>query len=179
MPPLHVIVGFLVVQRLAELAFAHRNQRALAARGAIEVGRGHYPAMVALHAGWLLALVTTIDPATPASMPLFALFLLLQCGRAWVLATLGSRWTTRVVILPGAARIRKGPYRYLDHPNYLIVCGEIAVVPLMFGAWAIALIATLLNLLLLRTRLEVENEALTEHYGEPDALSEDRTRRHR
>ena len=179
MQPLYVIVGFLVVQRLAELAFARRNQRALEARGAIEVGRGHYPAMVALHAGWLLTLATTIEPATPVSMPLLAFFLLLQCGRAWVLATLGSRWTTRVVVLPDATRIRNGPYRYLDHPNYLIVCSEIAVVPLMFGAWAIALIATAANLLLLRTRLEVENEALTEHYGEPDTPSEEGTPRRR
>ena len=167
MPPLYVIVGFLVVQRLAELAFSRRNHRALAARGALEFGQGHYPAMVALHAGWLLALLMVVEPRTQVSMPLFAVFLFLQYGRAWVLVTLGSRWTTRVVVLPRATRIRSGPYRYLDHPNYLIVCGEIAVVPLMFGAWALALLASVLNLLVLRKRLRVENEALAEHSGEP------------
>ncbi len=160
MPALYVIVGFLVVQRLAELGFARRNRRALLARGAVEVGQGHYPAMVALHAGWLLALAATIDPRTAPSLPLLAVFVLLQYGRAWVIATLGSRWTTRVVVLPGAAPIRSGLYRYLRHPNYVIVCGEMAVVPLMFGAWTLAATATALNLLVLRARLQVENRAL-------------------
>lgn len=90
MSSLCVVVGLLVAQRLAELAFARRNHRLLAARGAIEVGRRHYPAMVALHAGWLLALLGTIDPRTPVSTPLLVVFIMLQCGRLWVLATLGS-----------------------------------------------------------------------------------------
>ena len=167
MPALYVLVGFLVVQRLAELAFARRNQRALAGQGAIEVGRRHYPAMVALHAGWLLALLGTIDPGTPVSTPLLAVFILLQCGRLWVLTTLGSRWTTRVMVLPGAPRIRSGPYRYVNHPNYLIVIGEIAVTPMMFGAWTLAVVASLLNLLLLRIRVGVENAALEDVYGDP------------
>ena len=160
MPALYVIVGFLAVQRLAELGFARRNHRALLARGAVEVGRGHYPAMVALHAGWLLALAATIDPRTAVSLPLLAVFVLLECGRVWVIATLGSRWTTRIVVLPGAAPIRSGPYRYVRHPNYVIVCGEMAVVPLMFGAWILAVSASVLNLLVLRARLRVENRAV-------------------
>ena len=172
MPALYCVVGFLVVQRLAELAFARRNHRALLARGAIEVGRGHYPALVALHAGWLLALPATIDPRTPASLPLLAVFALLECGRAWVIATLGSRWTTRVMVLRGAAPIRSGPYRYVRHPNYVIVCGEIAVVPLMFGAWLLAAAASALNLLVLRARLRVENAALDELSGDPHRLSD-------
>ena len=86
--------------------------------------------------------------------------MLLECGRAWVIATLGRRWTTRVLVLPGAAPIRSGPYRYLKHPNYVVVCGEIAVVPLMFGAWELAAAASVLNLLVLRVRLRVENTAL-------------------
>ena len=163
--PLYLIVGFLVVQRLVELAIARRNHRALADEGAIEFGRRHYPALVALHAGWLLALLATIDPKTPVSIPLLAVFVLLEGGRVWVVATLGSRWTTRIVVVPGGKRIRSGPYRYLNHPNYLIVCGEIAVVPLMFGAWVLALIASVLNLLALRTRVRVENKALAEVYG--------------
>ena len=117
-------------------------------------------------AGWLVALLVTIDPKTPVSVPLLAVFVLLECGRVWVIATLGSRWTTRIMVVPGAKRIRTGPYRYLNHPNYLIVCGEIAVVPLMFGAWGLAAIASVLNLLALRTRIRIENQALAEVYGE-------------
>ena len=166
MSPLYAIIGFLVFQRLVELGIARRNHRALVARGAIEFGRRHYPALVALHAGWLLALLGTIDPQTPVSIPLLAVFVLLECGRVWVVVTLGSRWTTRVMVVPGAKRIRAGPYRYVNHPNYLIVCGEIAVVPLMFGAWTLAVIASALNLLALRTRIRVENQALAEIYGE-------------
>ncbi len=166
MSPLYAIIGFLVFQRLVELGIARRNHRALVARGAIEFGRRHYPALVALHAGWLLALLGTIDPQTPVSIPLLAVFVLLECGRVWVVVTLGSRWTTRVMVVPGAKRIRAGPYRFLNHPNYLIVCGEIAVVPLMFGAWTLAVIASVLNLLALRTRIRVENKALAEVYGE-------------
>ena len=166
MSPLYAIIGFLVFQRLVELGIARRNHRALVARGAIEFGRRHYPALVALHAGWLLALLGTIDPQTPVSIPLLAVFVLLECGRVWVVVTLGSRWTTRVMVVPGAKRIRAGPYRYVNHPNYLIVCGEIAVVPLMFGAWTLAVIASALNLLALRTRIRVENQALAEVYGE-------------
>ncbi len=172
MPALYVIVGFLVVQRLAELCFARRNHRALRARGAVEVGRGHYPAMVALHAGWLLALPATIDSRTAVSLPLLAVFVLLECGRVWVIATLGSRWTTRIVVLPGAAPIRSGPYRYVRHPNYVIVCGEMAVVPLMFGAWILAATASVLNLLVLRARLRVENTALEQFGGDADRTTE-------
>ena len=169
MSPLYLVVGVLVLQRLVELAIARRNHRALVARGAIEYGRRHYPALVALHTGWLLALVATIDATTPVSIPLLAIFVLLECGRVWVVATLGSRWTTRVIVVPGANRIRSGPYRWVSHPNYLIVCGEIAVVPLMFGAWTLAVIASMLNLLALRTRIRIENKALAEVYGEVQA----------
>ena len=167
MSPPYAIVGFLVIQRLAELVLARRNHRALLARGAIEVGERHYKAFVALHAGWLLALLVTIDSRTSVSIPWLLVFGLLQCGRIWVIATLGTRWTTRVMVLPGGTRIRRGPYRFVDHPNYLIVCGEVAVVPLMFGAWALAAVASALNLLLLRKRLVVENEALAKAYGRP------------
>lgn len=173
MSPLYAVVGFLVIQRLAELVLARRNHRALLARGAIEVGERHYNAFVALHAGWLLALVVTIDPRASMSIPLLSVFGLLQCGRIWVIATLGTRWTTRVMVLPGATRIRGGPYRFVDHPNYLIVCGEIAVVPLVFGAWTLAVVASVLNLLLLRKRLVVENQALAEVYDQPRERSPD------
>lgn len=166
MSPLYIMVGFLVLQRMAELVVARRNHRALLARGAIEFGQRHYRAIVAVHTGWLLALLLTVDPESPVSVPLLAAFVLLECGRVWVIVTLGSRWTTRIMVVPGARRIRRGPYRYVNHPNYWIVCGEIAVVPLMFGAWLLALIASAVNLLVLRMRVRVENKALAEVYGE-------------
>ena len=162
MSALQWVVGFLVLQRLAELAFARRNHRLLLARGAVEVGRRHYPALVCLHIGWLVALAATVDPQTPVFPPLLGLFALLECGRVWVIATLGSRWTTRVMVVPGEPRIRTGPYRFARHPNYLIVCGEIAVVPLMFGAWSLAAVASVLNFVVLRTRIAVEDQALEE-----------------
>lgn len=162
MSALQWVVGFLVLQRLAELAFARRNHRLLLARGAVEVGRRHYLALVCLHIGWLVALAATVDPQTPVSPPLLGLFALLECGRVWVIATLGSRWTTRVMVVPGEPRIRTGPYRFARHPNYLIVCGEIAVVPLMFGAWPLAAVASVLNFVVLRTRIAVEDQALEE-----------------
>ena len=171
MSPLHAVVGFLAVQRLAELVLARRNRRALLAQGAIEVGERHYSAFVALRAGWLLALLLTIDPLASVSIPLLVASSLLQGGRLWVIVTLGTRWTTRVMVLPGATRIRSGPYRFVDHPNYLFVSGEVAVVPLIFGAWTLATVASALNRLLLRRRLVVENKALAEVYDQPRATS--------
>ena len=167
MSPLLAVVGIVAIQRLAELAVSRRNYRALVAQGGIEVGRRHYPLIVALHAGWLLALVSLIDFDAPISIPLLGVFVLAQCARIWTLRTLGRFWTTRVVVLPKGDRVRAGPYRYIKHPNYVVVAIEIAVVPLMFGAWQIAAIATVLNLLVLRTRIRVENRALAKHYGAP------------
>ena len=113
-----------------------------------------------------MALVATVDPQTPVSLPLLGLFALLECGRVWVITTLGSRWTTRVMVVPGEPRIQTGPYRFTRHPNYLIVCGEIAVVPLMFGAWSLAAVASVLNFVVLRTRMAVEDQALEEACAE-------------
>ena len=173
MPALYVVVGFLVVQRLAELGFARRNHRALLARGAVEVGRRHYPAMVALHAGWLLALPATIDPRTAVSLPLLAVFVLLECGRV-----MGDRHVGVALdhAYRGAAgrRARSAAARTATcrHPNYVIVCGEMAVVPLMFGAWTLAVAASVLNLLVLRARLRVENRALETFGGDRDPAPE-------
>ena len=160
MSALYALVGFIVAQRLAELAYSARNGRRLKARGAHEAGAGHYPLIVALHAAWLLALVLTVPPATPANLPLLGVFAALQAVRVWVIASLGERWTTRVIVLPGAPLVAKGPYRYLRHPNYAVVCGEIAVVPLMFGVWQVAAVFSVLNLALLRHRVRVEEAAL-------------------
>lgn len=154
------VLALVAAQRLGELWLARRNTARLLARGAVEHGRGHYPLIVALHAGWLAALALLVPPETPPQWPWLALFLVLQAGRVWVIASLGERWTTRVIVPPGEPLVRRGPYRYLRHPNYLIVVLEIAVLPLAFGAWEIALVFSLLNVLVLAWRLRVEGAAL-------------------
>ena len=157
---LHWALGLVVLQRLAELALAARNTRRLKARGALEAGQSHYPLIVLLHAGWLVALALLVPAATPPSVPLLALFAALQAGRLWVIASLGRYWTTRIITLPDAPLVRRGPYRYLRHPNYLIVALEIAVLPLAFGAIGIAVVFSLLNGAILWHRIRVETQAL-------------------
>jgi methyltransferase len=155
-----LILAFVTLQRLAELVIAQRNTRALLARGAYEASPGHYPLIVAVHTLWLLAL-WWFAPGKSVSWPLIGLFLLLQAGRLWVLATLGSRWTTRIIILPGAPLVARGPFRFARHPNYLVVIGEIAVLPLAFGLWELALLFSALNAAVLAIRINAENKALT------------------
>lgn len=154
-----LILGLVTLQRLAELIVARHNTRALLARGAYEVGAGHYPLIVGLHAAWL-ATLWWLAPGRPVSWPLIALFLTLQIGRLWVLATLGQRWTTRIIILPGAPLVTSGPFRFVRHPNYMIVVAEIALLPLAFGLWEAALIFSLLNAAVLAVRIRAEEKAL-------------------
>lgn len=156
----HVVMAFVVVQRLAELAWSARNTRRLLAHGATEVGPKHYPLFVLLHGSWLIALALTVPAETPPHWPLLGVFVLLQMLRVWIIATLGSYWTTRIITLQTAPLVRNGPFRWLRHPNYAVVVGEIAVLPLTFGAWQIALVWSLLNALLLRHRIRVEETAL-------------------
>lgn len=153
------ILAFVTLQRLGELLVARRNTRALLARGAHEVAPGHYPLIVAVHALWLVAL-WWLAPGQPVSWPLIGLFLILQIGRLWVLATLGPRWTTRIIVLPGAPLVAGGPFRFVRHPNYWIVIGEIALLPLAFGLWEIAVLFSLLNAVVLTIRIRAEEAAL-------------------
>jgi methyltransferase len=153
------LVAFVAAQRLAELSLAQWNTARLRAAGGVEFGAEHYPLMIALHAFWLLGLWMlghdrSIDPFW------LAVFILLQAGRLWVIASLGSRWTTRVIVLPGVAPVARGPYRWLRHPNYWIVIAEIAVVPLALRLPLFALVFTLANAALIATRIRVENQAL-------------------
>ena len=150
----------VAAQRLGELVYARRNEARLRDRGAVESGAGHYPLFILLHGAWLLAVFLLIPADRVPSWPLIALFLLLQAARVWVVATLGPYWTTRVLSLPGAPLVRRGPYRWVRHPNYLIVTAEIAVLPLAFGAWWIAIAFSLANALLLYHRIGVEERAL-------------------
>jgi methyltransferase len=156
-------VALLVAaQRLGELVYARRNESRLRARGAVESGARHYPLFILLHGAWLLAVFMLIPADRIPSWPLLAVFVLLQAARVWVVATLGPYWTTRVLSLPGAPLVRRGPYRWVRHPNYLIVTAEIAVLPLAFNAWAIAIVFSLANALLLYHRIGVEERALAE-----------------
>ena len=154
-----VILALVTVQRLVELIVAHRHTQALLARGAHEVGAGHYPLIVAVHAAWLLTL-WLLAPGQPIIWPLIGLFVLLQGLRLWVLTTLGERWTTRIIVLPGAPLVKTGPYRWLRHPNYAVVVGEIAVLPLAFALVWVALVFTLLNAAVLAIRIRTESRAL-------------------
>ncbi|CBS89925.1 isoprenylcysteine carboxyl methyltransferase family protein [Azospirillum lipoferum] len=160
-----VILLAVAAQRLLELVVARRNTARLLAEGAREVGAAHYPLFVVLHAGWLLALFLAVPADVPINGWLLALFLLLQAGRVWVIATLGRFWTTRIITLDGAPLVRRGPFRWVRHPNYLVVAGELAVLPLVFGNVWIAVVATLLNIPLTRRRIQVEEEALSGRQG--------------
>jgi methyltransferase len=158
--PLVWVLALVAAQRLAELALASANTRRLLARGGREVGRGHYPLFIALHASWLVAIVLATPIDTRPIWPLIGAFAALQLARVWVIATLGRYWTTRVITIDGAPIVRRGPYRFVRHPNYWVVVGEIAVLPLAFHAWAVAIVWSVLNGLLLRHRIGVETAAL-------------------
>ena len=154
-----LILSLVTLQRLIELWLSNRNTRRLLAQGAVEHGAGHYPLIVGLHVAWLAALWWWA-PGRPVNIPLLLGFVLLQLLRLWVIATLGPRWTTRIIVQPGAPLVRSGPYRFVDHPNYWIVTAEIAVLPLVFGLIGIAAAFTILNLAILWIRIRAENEAL-------------------
>ncbi len=154
-----LILSLVTVQRLAELWLSNRNTKRLLGQGAVEVGRGHYSLIVGVHVAWLAALWWWA-PGQPISWPLLGLFVLLQLARLWVIATLGPRWTTRIIVLPAAPLIRNGPYRFVDHPNYVIVTLEIAVLPLVFGLVEWALFFSLLNAAILSVRVRAEEKAL-------------------
>lgn len=151
----------VALQRLAELWLSRRNTRRLLAAGAVEIGAGHYPLLVLLHGAWLASLWLLLPADAPIVWPALAGFLLLQLGRVWVLSHLGRFWTTRIISVPGAPLVASGPYRWCRHPNYVVVAGEIALLPLAFGAWRIALVFSLLNAALLAWRIRLEEGALS------------------
>ena len=156
-----VILALVTLQRLGELVLAQHNTNKLLARGAIEVGATHYPLIVALHAAWLIAL-WVYGRDQEVSLLALAAFVGLQGARIWILAALGSRWTTRILVLPGEPLITSGPYRYLAHPNYVVVAGEIALLPLALHLPILALVFTVLNGIVLFIRIRTETRALGE-----------------
>lgn len=157
-PAALAFIAFLVLQRGAELVLARRNTRRLLARGAVEHGAGHYPLIVALHAAWLLAICIG-GWSRPVSPGWLALFAVLQLCRLWVLASLGPRWTTRIIVLDEPL-VRRGPYRWMAHPNYAVVVAEIAVAPMVLGLWPVAVAFSTLNAAVLAVRIRAEARAL-------------------
>lgn len=159
MSPVWLAVALVAAQRLGELMLAQRNTRRLLAEGAVEHGRRHYPLIVVLHAAWLASLPMVVPGDRWPDAALIGLFLGLQALRLWIIATLGRRWTTRVVVVPGEAPVRHGPYRWCRHPNYAVVAAEVPLLPLAFGAIAHAVLFGLANLALLAWRIRVEDAA--------------------
>jgi methyltransferase len=153
------ILVLVTLQRAAELVISSRNTGRLKARGAIEVAPRHYPLVVAMHAAWLISL-WIFGHDRPVNAVALLLYVLLQGFRIWVMRTLGARWTTRIIVLPGEPLVRRGPYRLLPHPNYAVVAGEIALLPLVLGLPLLALIFTALNAAVLAIRIRAENRAL-------------------
>ncbi len=169
-PPLFVAYCVLLLltgaERIVEVVISARNARWSFARGGVESGRGHFPVMVALHTGMILACfaepLAAGRPFVPAlGVPAFVLVLASQGLRYWCIGTLGRRWNTRVIVIPGGELVRSGPYRFLPHPNYVVVAVEGIALPLVFTGWITALAFTVLNaVLLLGVRIPVEDRAL-------------------
>jgi methyltransferase len=160
------ILALVTAQRLGELVVARRNTRRLLTEGGVERGAAHYPLMVGLHSAWLVGL-WLLAWDRPANLAWAGVYVVLEGLRIWVLASLGGRWTTRIIVVPGETLVRKGPYRFVTHPNYLVVAGEIAVLPLVFGLTGYAVAFTLLNASLLWLRMRAEEEALSEAASQP------------
>lgn len=154
-----LFIAFLVLQRLAELVWARRNTARLLAGGATEHGAGHYPLIVALHAAWLAA-IAVLGRGQPVQPLWLAGFVVLQAARLWVLATLGRRWTTRIIVTE-APLVTTGPFRWLRHPNYTVVALEIFVGPMVLGLFWVAVVFTLLNAVVLAIRLRAEEAVLS------------------
>lgn len=160
-----VLIAVVGLERLAELVVAKRNATWSFARGGIESGQRHYPVMVVLHTGLLVGALVEVWLRRPAFVPglgwtMLALVLAAQALRWWCIAALGRRWNTRVIVVPGLARVTGGPYRFMSHPNYVAVVVEGFALPLVHSAWITALVFTLGNAVLLWVRIRVENRAL-------------------
>jgi methyltransferase len=154
-----LVLVLVTLQRVGELALARYNTEKLLARGATEVGAGHYPLLVAVHAAWLITL-WVFGRDHPVNLLALAGFIVLQGLRLWVIVTLGPRWTTRIIVIPGEPLISSGPYKYLSHPNYAVVAAEIAVLPLALHLPLVALVFTLVNAAVLGIRIRAEAGAL-------------------
>jgi methyltransferase len=155
------LLGFVTLQRLAELVIARRNTKRLIAEGAVEIGAGHYPLLVLLHACWLAALwILALWGDATIWWPAVIGYALAELARVWVMASLGRYWTTRIIVPRETPVVRRGPYRFLHHPNYWVVACEIALLPLALGSWALAAVFSVLNAAILWWRIRVEEGSL-------------------
>jgi methyltransferase len=154
-----LILAFVTLQRSLEFALAERNTRRLLARGGFEAGAEHYPILVGLHAAWLAGLWWW-GWNRPTDLAWLALYAVVDGLRLWTLATLGPRWTARIIVLPGEPLVRRGPYRFFRHPNYALVAAQVAVLPLVFHLYAHALVFSLLNASIAWVRIMAERDAL-------------------
>ena len=155
-----ILLTLVALQRLAELVMPHRNTKRLMQAVATEIGAAHYPLIVSVHAAWLLALVAwAVFVPQHLSMLWLLVYIALQVLRLWVMLTLGRFWTTRIIVPREMPLIRRGPYRFLRHPNYVVVALEIAALPLVIGAWPLAIIFSLLNAAILKVRITAENRS--------------------
>jgi methyltransferase len=162
---LYWTLGLVAAQRAVELAWARRNTDRLRRLGGVEADAEGYRYFVLLHAGWLASLALLVPASAPPHWPLLGVFGVLQLGRLWIILSLRGYWTTRIVTLPGAPLVRTGPFRWLRHPNYLVVIAEIALLPLAFGAVLIAAIFSALNLMLIARRIRIEESVLVPRRG--------------
>lgn len=161
MPLATLVLAAVTLQRLAELVLANRNTARLLHRGGVEKSPGHYPLIVLMHGAWL-ALLWIVAAGAAIDWVWLAVFGVLQGLRVWVIATLGERWTTRIIVVPGETRVRRGPYRYVAHPNYWIVAAELIALPMALGQPLIAVVFTVLNAAVLWVRIRAETAALAE-----------------
>ena len=159
MTPAEFILALVTLQRAGELAVSRYNTHRLLARGALEIAPGHYPLIVAVHAAWLISL-WVFGHDRPVNVLALLFYFILQGFRWWVMRTLGSRWTTRIIVLPERPLVSAGPYRFLSHPNYAVVAAEIAVLPLVLDLPLLAAIFTILNAAVVAIRIRAENRAL-------------------
>ena len=160
------VVSFIIIQRILELLVARNNEKWIKSKGGYEVGANHYPYMVAIHIGFFISLIIEFMVFKQAVsrfwLLLFVIFISLQIMRVWVIASLGRFWNTKILVLPGAHVVKKGPFHFIRHPNYVVVTSEIIIIPLMFEAYFTAIVFTLLNIIILSVRIPKEEAALRE-----------------
>lgn len=156
----YAIIALVILQRAGELVLANRNTQKLKAQGGVEIGAGHYRYIVLLHMAWLMAVLWLIPTPVVIYWGWILVFLALQAGRVWVIASLGRYWTTRIISLPGVPLVKRGPYRYVRHPNYLVVAGEILALPMAFGEIWVAIGFSIVNAAVLYWRIREEEAGL-------------------
>ena len=161
-----IVISIVILQRIIELFIAKRNEKWMRSQGAFEMGAAHYPLMVSMHVAFFISLIVEVllsqRPLPSLWILLLVLFLIAQVARIWCLTSLGKFWNTKIIILPGADVVQKGPYKWVRHPNYIIVTTELLVLPLLFGAYFTAILFSLLNLWMLSVRIPAEEKALKE-----------------